>query len=101
MKCVKCCGILFSNSGHAGLFESIISRDGGRAGYYYKGDDKVMWYGKDTDRLKELRAEYKSLFGYNPDGETSVEYDQSGHKDYIHDLEKAIKTKKHLAEIAE
>lgn len=37
MKCVKCCGILFSNSGHAGLFESIISRDGGRAGYYYKG----------------------------------------------------------------
>ena len=53
-----------------------------------------MWYGKDTDRLKELRAEYKSLFGYNPDGETSVEYDQSGYKDYIHDLEKAIKTKK-------
>ena len=66
-----------------------------------KGDDKVMWYGKDTDRLKELRTEYKSLFGYNPDGETSVEYDQSGYKDYIHDLEKAIKTKKHLAEIAE
>ena len=54
-----------------------------------------MWYGKDTDRLRTFAQEYKSLFGYNPDGETSVEYDQSGYKDYIHDLEKAIKTKRH------
>ena len=60
-----------------------------------------MWYGKDTDYLKKLRDEYKSLFGYNPDGELSVEYGQTGYKDYIHDLEKAIKTKKHLAEIVE
>lgn len=60
-----------------------------------------MWYGKSTDELDRLRAEYEKIFGYNPDGETSVEYDQSGYKDYIHDLKKAIKTKKHLAEIAE
>ena len=60
-----------------------------------------MWYGKNTDYLKKLRDEYKSLFGYKPDGELSVEYVQTGYKEYIHDLENAIKTKKHLAEIVE
>lgn len=59
-----------------------------------------MWYGKDTNLLRNLRVEYKSLFGYNPEGEISVEYDQSGYKDYIHDLEMAIKTKRHLSEVA-
>ena len=57
-----------------------------------------MWYGKDTKELLELKKQYEEVFGYDPDGEMELEYAPSDYGDYVNDLKKAIRTKKHLAE---
>lgn len=60
-----------------------------------------MWYGKDTGELNKLRLEYEKIFGYNPDGEMELEYGESDYNDYVRDIKRAIREKKHLAELVE
>lgn len=60
-----------------------------------------MWYGKSTDELDRLRAEYEKIFGYNPDGELDLEYGESDYKDYVRDLKRAIKEKRNLSDFVE
>ena len=60
-----------------------------------------MYFGKTTRKLQDLIKKYKAIFGYNPNGEMSVEYDESEYENYVKDLEKAISEKKHLSDIVE
>lgn len=60
-----------------------------------------MWYGKDTDELIELKSQYEEIFGYNPDGETELEYGEDDYSDYVQDIRRAIREKKDLADFVE
>lgn len=64
-------------------------------------DDKVMWYGRNTPELINLKEEYKKKFGYNPDGEMELEYGDSDYEDYVHDIKMALETGKDLADLVE
>ena len=55
-----------------------------------------MWYGKNTEELMKLKVQYEDLFGYNPDGEMDLEYDENSYNEYVHDLKEAIREKKNL-----
>ena len=57
-----------------------------------------MWYGKDTPELLELKEQYEKIFGYSPDGDVELEYDQAHYEDYVNDIKEAIRTKRHLIE---
>lgn len=61
----------------------------------------MMWYGKDTPELIDLKEKYKKKFGYNPDGEMELEYSQREYEDYLHDIKEALNTGKHLADFVE
>ena len=60
-----------------------------------------MWYGKNTEELMKLKVQYEDLFGYNPDGEMDLEYDENSYNEYVHDLKEAIREKKELADFVE
>ena len=60
-----------------------------------------MWYGKNTEELMKMKVQYEDLFGYNPDGEMDLEYDENSYNEYVHDLKEAIREKKELADFVE
>lgn len=35
-----------------------------------------MYYGKETGELKKAREEYESIFGYDPNGEMELEFNE-------------------------
>jgi len=35
-----------------------------------------MYYGKETDELKKAREEYEGIFGYDPNGEIELEFNE-------------------------
>ena len=49
----------------------------------------------------KLKVQYEDLFGYNPDGEMDLEYDENSYNEYVYDLKEAIREKKELADFVE
>ena len=60
-----------------------------------------MWYGKNTEELMKLKVQYEDLFGYNPDGEMELEYDETSYNEYVHHLKAELREKKELADFVE
>lgn len=60
-----------------------------------------MWHGKMTEELEKLYDEYHKVFDCEPDGYQEVDYGQSEYKDYVRDIEKAIRQNKELPDISE
>ena len=59
-----------------------------------------MWYGRDTDELRELNEEYCKVFGDYPWGYMEVEYGDDDCEQYVSDIQKAIRLRKELPDIA-
>lgn len=60
-----------------------------------------MYYGKMTDKLKELIKKHIELFGYDPTSDMELEYTEDEYEDLIKDIEKSIKENKPICEIVE
>lgn len=50
-----------------------------------------MWNGKNTTELEQLKREYASIYGHNPDIVLGVEYDDGEYSKYVNDLKRCIK----------
>ena len=50
-----------------------------------------MWYGKDTEELKQLNKEYKEMFGGYPWGYMELEYGADEYEEYVRDIREAIR----------
>ena len=60
-----------------------------------------MWYGKDTEELKNLNNEYREMFGRYPVGHMELEYGADEYEEYVRDIKKALRQGKELPEIIE
>lgn len=56
-----------------------------------------MYYGKNTSELDRLRNQYNDLFGYDPNGDMELEFDD--HDDYVSVLRTCIETKEDIFEV--
>jgi hypothetical protein len=60
-----------------------------------------MWYGKDTEELKQLNKEYKEMFGGYPWGYMELEYGADEYEEYVRDIREAIRQGKELPEVVD
>lgn len=58
-----------------------------------------MFYGKKTPEMMELCEKYEEKFGYDPNGEMELEFDESEYNKYCKTLEKCIRTGKDIFEV--
>lgn len=57
-------------------------------------EDEIMYYGKETDELKKAREEYEGIFGYDPNGEIELEFNEQD--EYLAVLLQCIEEKKDM-----
>ena len=57
-------------------------------------EDEIMYYGKETGELKKAREEYESIFGYDPNGEMELEFNEQD--EYLAVLLQCIEEKKDM-----
>ena len=57
-------------------------------------EDEIMYYGKETDELKKAREEYEGIFGYDPNGEKELEFNEQD--EYLAVLLQCIEEKKDM-----
>lgn len=53
-----------------------------------------MYYGKETDELKKAREEQEGIFGYDPNGEIELEFNEQD--EYLAVLLQCIEEKKDM-----
>lgn len=58
-----------------------------------------MYYGKMTDELRALYAEYEKKWGHDPDGYDNVEYDNSNYSEYVYYIKWALRVGKELTDL--
>lgn len=56
-----------------------------------------MYYGKETDELKKAREEYEGIFGYDPNGEIELEFNEQD--EYLEVLLQCIEEKKDMFDV--
>ena len=56
-----------------------------------------MYYGKETDELKKAREEYEGIFGYDPNGEIELEFNEQD--EYLAVLLQCIEEKKDMSDV--
>ena len=61
---------------------------------YKDWKDEIMYYGKETDELKKAREEYEGIFGYDPNGEIELEFNEQD--EYLAVLLQCIEEKKDM-----
>ena len=59
--------------------------------------DEIMYYGKETDELKKAREEYEGIFGYDPNGEIELEFNEQD--EYLAVLLQCIEEKKDMFDV--
>ena len=57
-------------------------------------EDEIIYYGKETDELKKAREEYEGIFGYDPNGEIELEFNEQD--EYLAVLLQCIEEKKDM-----
>lgn len=60
-----------------------------------------MWYGKDTEELKQLNKEYYNMFKHYPWGCMELEYGADEYEEYVRDIREAIRQGKELPEVVD
>ena len=60
-------------------------------------EDEIMYYGKETDELKKAREEYEGIFGYDPNGEIELEFNEQD--EYLAVLLQCIEEKKDMFDV--
>lgn len=60
-----------------------------------------MYYGKMTRELIDLRKNYQSKFGYDPNGDMELELGDSDYDDYVEAIKESIETGKEIFETLE
>lgn len=58
-----------------------------------------MYYGISTPELEKARESYEDIFGYDPNGEMELEFDE--HSDYLSLLLQCIKEKRDMFDVLE
>lgn len=58
-----------------------------------------MWYGEDTEELRQLNKEYHAMFGGYPWGYMELEYGADEYEEYVHDIKEALRQGKELPEV--
>lgn len=58
-----------------------------------------MWYGKNTPRLLKAKEDYREVFGYDPDDELGVEYNEGEEDQYINDIYTCIRENKEIGNL--
>jgi hypothetical protein len=58
---------------------------------------ETMYYGKETDELKKAREEYESIFGYDPNGEMELEFNEQD--EYLAVLLQCMEEKKDMFDV--
>lgn len=72
----------------------LFSKYGQKAGCYINEIYDIMYYGKETDELKKAREEYEGIFGYDPNGEIELEFNEQD--EYLAVLLQCIEEKKDM-----
>jgi hypothetical protein len=58
---------------------------------------ETMYYGKETGELKKAREEYEGIFGYDPNGEIELEFNEQD--EYLAVLLQCIEEKKDMFDV--